>query len=163
MSNTEISVRAASAIKFLPLSQLHYRKETNIVITVSLDLLIAAHTLAANQTEETLLHHLQAIGEGDIDAVLSDFTEDAVLITADGLLKGHGEIRSLFEKLLSNVLPPGSAFEMLQQITEGEIAYIAWSAESPSYKIPLGTDTFIIRDGKIVVQTLAAQIEAKSG
>ena len=114
------------------------------------------------QTEKTLLHHLQAFGEGDIDAILSDYAEDAVLISPDGLLRGHGEIRPLFEKL-GDMLPPGSSFELLQQIIEGEVVYIVWSAESSGYNIPLGTDTFIIRDGKIVTQTLAAQIEAKSG
>ena len=132
------------------------------MIIMSLNLLLAAQALAVNQTEKTLLHHLQAIGEGDVDAILSDFTEDAVLITPDGVLRGHGEIRTLFEKLVSDVLPPGSTFEMLQQVIEGEIAYIVWSAESPGYKIPLGTDTLVIRDGKIMVQTFAAQMEAKS-
>lgn len=113
------------------------------------------------QTEKTLIHHLQSIGEGDIDGILSDYTEDAILITPDGTLRGHDEIRPLFEKFVSDILPVGSDFEISQQIIEGEVAYIVWSAESPGYKIPIGTDTFVIRDGKIVVQTFAAQIEAK--
>ena len=111
--------------------------------------------------KDVLMHHLQAIGEGDIDAIMADYAEDAVLFTPTGALRGHDEIRPLFEAMVADILPPGSTFEMLQQIIEGEIAYIVWSAESANYKMPLGTDTFIIRDGKIQTQTFAAQMEAK--
>jgi ketosteroid isomerase-like protein len=133
------------------------------MVTMSLDLLLTIQTSVTDQTEKTLLNHLQAFADGDIDAVMSDYTEDSVLITPDGTLKGLGEIRPLFEKFLGEILPPGSAFEMLQQIIEGEVAYIFWSAESSNYKIPLGTDTLIVRDGKIAIQTFAGQMEAKSG
>jgi hypothetical protein len=36
----------------------------------------------------------------------------------------------------------------------GEIAYIVWHA--PGFA-PLGTDTFLVRDGRIVTQTFAMQ------
>ena len=36
---------------------------------------------------------------------------------------------------------------------DGELAYITWSA---GREIPLGTDTFVVRNGKIVAQTVAA-------
>lgn len=114
-------------------------------------------------TQNTLAHHLQAIDAGDIDAIMSDYTEDAVLITPNGVLRGHDNIRPLFETMLAGVLPPGSAFQMVKQIIEGEMAYIVWSAESDDYDIPFGTDTFVVRDRKIVAQTFAALIEAKTG
>ncbi len=44
---------------------------------------------------------------------------------------------------------------MVRQDVEGEIAFIVWSSE-PAF--PLGTDTFIIRDGRIVAQTFAAHM-----
>jgi hypothetical protein len=52
---------------------------------------------------------------------------------------------------------------MLQQIVDGEHAYIFWKAESDNYDVPLGTDTFVIRDGKIVFQSFAGQIIPKNG
>ncbi|MGF1473054.1 MAG: hypothetical protein ACFB50_15120 [Rubrobacteraceae bacterium] len=58
--------------------------------------------------------------------------------------------------------PPGSAFELSQQIVEGEIAYIIWSGESERLKIPFAAETLIVRDGKIVAQTFAAQTEVKT-
>ena len=42
-----------------------------------------------------------------------------------------------------------------------DIAYIVWHANCASADIVFGTDTFLIRDGKIAVQTFAAKIEAK--
>ena len=40
-----------------------------------------------------------------------------------------------------------------------DVAFIAWHADSESAKIRLGTDTFVVRDGKIAVQTFAAAID----
>jgi hypothetical protein len=48
-----------------------------------------------------------------------------------------------------------------KQIVEGEIAYIVWLGESEKIKIPFATDTFVVRDGKIVAQTFTPQIENK--
>ena len=118
--------------------------------------------MPSEQTEKLLTHHLQAFGEGNVDAVMEDYREDSVLITPDGALNGLAEIRPLFENFLSNVLPPGSTdFVMKQQVIQGEIAYILWSASSSTHNIPMATDTFVIRDGKIVAQTFAGQIEEK--
>jgi ketosteroid isomerase-like protein len=117
----------------------------------------------SEKTEKILQHHLSAIGEGNVDEVMSDYSEDAMLITPDGVLQGHDKIRPLFESFATEILPPGSQFEMVQQFVNGELAYIVWSADSSKYSIPIGTDTFIIRDGKITTQTLAAQMVAKNG
>ncbi len=112
------------------------------------------------QTEETLLKHLQAFGSGDVDAIMADYDETAVFIMPNGPLRGKDEIRLLFESLVAD-LPPGSTLEVSEQIVEGEIAYLVWSGESEKLKVPFATDTFIVRDGKIVAQTLAAQTERK--
>jgi len=106
------------------------------------------------QTEATLTHHLQAFAEGDINAILSDYVEASILYTPDGPLRGLNQIRGFFSGVLENA-PPGfmANFEMVRQDVEGEIAYIVWQSGSA---VPLGTDTFIVRNGKIVVQTFAA-------
>ena len=112
----------------------------------------------SNQTEATLKHHLQAIGEGNVDEILADYTEESILCTPDSTLRGPSEIRQMFEKFFSEMLPPGSQFNMIRQYIYGDVAFIVWSAESKNFKFPIGTDTFIIRDGKIVTQTFAAHI-----
>ncbi len=44
---------------------------------------------------------------------------------------------------------------------EGDVAYIVWHATCASANVPLATDTWIVRDGKIATQTLAAWIDPK--
>jgi ketosteroid isomerase-like protein len=116
----------------------------------------------SEQTRRTLIHHLEAFDQGDIDAVLSDYAVDAVLLTPKGVRRGHGQIREELEWLLANVFIPSSSFSMVQQLFEGELAYIVWSAESERYRVPMATDTYLIREGKIVTQTFAATLEPKS-
>ena len=113
------------------------------------------------QTAQTLQHHLQSFYAGDVEAIMADFAADAVLITPDGTLYGQAQIRPVFETFVTQILPPGSTLNIVQQIVEGDIAYLLWAGESAHYRIPWGTDTFVIRAGKIVAQTFAAQMEAK--
>ena len=50
---------------------------------------------------------------------------------------------------------PGAMFSMKQQFVEGDYAYILWTAESADNVYEVGTDTFVVRDGKIVTQSSA--------
>lgn len=115
---------------------------------------------ATKQTEATVAHHLEAMMSGDIDAVLSDYAEESILYTPNGPVRGLQELRSEFEAFLGS-LPPGmvEALEIVKKDAEGEVAYILWKAEPFA---PLGTDTFIVRDGKIVVQTFAAYMPSST-
>lgn len=104
-------------------------------------------------TEATLAHHLQSISEG-VEAIMSDYTEQSILFTPGGPLRGLQAIRSFFENFL-NSSPPEllEAITLVRQDIDGEIAYIIWKAEP---YIAYATDTFVIRNGKILTQTFAA-------
>ena len=103
-------------------------------------------------TESTLGHHLNAFGDG-IDAIMGDYTDGSVLFTPDGPLTGLEPIRGFFDGFL-RTSPPEllQAMTLIRQDVRGDVAYVLWKAEP---FIPLATDTFVIRDGKIVVQTFA--------
>ena len=107
----------------------------------------------ATSTQAILDHHLQSFGEG-IDATMQDYTEDSIVITADATYRGLAEIRGFFTAFVEG-LPEGiwDAFTMKRKEVTGELAYIIWEAKP---WVPLGTDTFVARDGKIVFQTFAA-------
>ena len=117
-------------------------------------------TVTQTKTQEVLNHHLSAFMEADVDEVLKDFTEQSELLTPDGALKGLNAIRSFLEEVFKMV-PKGSTLETKQMIVRDNLAYITWSGESPFVSIPLGTDSFIIENDKIVYQTLAAHIIPK--
>jgi hypothetical protein len=53
------------------------------------------------------------------------------------------------------------SFEMLRQDVDGEVAYIVWKAETAANRFELGTDTFVVRNGKIVIQTFASKSSPK--
>jgi hypothetical protein len=43
----------------------------------------------------------------------------------------------------------------------GDIAYILWRANCAAEEVTLGTDTFVVRNSKIVAQTYTAAIKPK--
>ena len=100
--------------------------------------------------------------KGDVDELMKDFSEQAMLFTPDGVLEGIDSIKKFYTDVTTNLLPPGSDFKISRQEVRGQTAYIVWSAESKNYRFPLGTDTFFIKDGKIIAQTFAAKIEPKN-
>jgi ketosteroid isomerase-like protein len=48
-------------------------------------------------TLDVLQRHLQAVLAGDLDAVVQDYTEDSVIITAHTTATGLNQIRSFFK------------------------------------------------------------------
>jgi len=56
---------------------------------------------------------------------------------------------------------PSATFRMKQQFVEGDYAYILWTAESADNVYEVGTDTFVVRDGKIVTQSFTGKITPK--
>ena len=112
-------------------------------------------------TRDVLEHHLKCFGAGDLTGVLSDYASGAVLFTPDGPLKGVDAMRSLFQTFFVEFAKPGASFSMKQQCIEGDYAYIVWTAETADNVYEVGTDTFVVRDGKIVAQSFAAKITSK--
>ena len=101
-------------------------------------------------TEAVLRNHLRAAKVG-VDAVMEDYTELSVLITHEGTYRGLAEIRRFFTGLFE-ILPEGFFAEMrlTRQEIVGEVGYILWE-RAPV--ISQATDTFVVRDGKILFQT----------
>ena len=112
-------------------------------------------------TKDIIDHHLKAFGERDLDGVLSDYAPGAVFFTQDGPLRGPDAIRPLFQAMIAEFGKPGATFSMKQQFVEGDYAYILWTAETADNVYELGTDTFVVRDGKIVAQSFTGKITPK--
>ncbi len=113
-------------------------------------------------TRDVLDNHLASFGRGDLDGILSDYAPAAILFTPGGPLVGIDAIRPLFEDLLAEFGRPGASFDLKHQSIQGELAYIWWTAETSDNQYDLGTDTFVVRDGKIVAQSFAARIVRKN-
>ena len=108
---------------------------------------------ASEQTLAVLKRHLSAVESKDVDKIMKDYTEESVLFTPEGVVHGPIEIRAFFEGFFDSLSPEGlEDFTMMRQDVEGEIAYILWASEP---YVSVGTDTFIVRDNKIAVQSIA--------
>lgn len=101
--------------------------------------------------EEIVDHHTRAVQDGDLDEILKDYTDESVIISQTAVFRGLDELRVFFTEILS-IVPEGfwDAYTVTRQVVAGEILYDVWEAK-PWF--PLGTDTLLIRDGKILVQT----------
>src|SRR2546425_3867460 len=115
----------------------------------------------AATTQEVLTHHLHAFGKGDLAGVMADYSPESRLFTPNGMLSGPEAIRQLFTTQFKEFAKPGASFQMLRQDVDGDTAYILWKAETADNRYEIGTDTFVVKDGKIVTQTFAGKITPK--
>jgi ketosteroid isomerase-like protein len=112
-------------------------------------------------TKDVLDHHLKCFGEGDLNGILSDYAPGAILFTPDGPLKGADAIRPLFQAFVAEFGKPGATFRMKQQFVDGDYAYILWTAETADNVYEVATDTFVVRDGRIVAQSFTGKVTPK--
>jgi ketosteroid isomerase-like protein len=113
-------------------------------------------------TKDVIDHHLQAFGQRDLKGILSDYAPDVIFFTSQGPLRGPDAIKPLFQAMIAEFAKPGATFNLKQQFVAGDYAYILWTAETADNRYELGTDTFVVRNGKIVAQSFTGKITPKS-
>lgn len=132
-----------------------------VTVAVSASGVLADGHMMAARTKAVVDDHLGDFGKGDVDAIVANYAPDAVIMFPGGMKKGHAEIRAMFEGLVQEFGQDGVTFEMLNNEAHGEVGLIVWKAETPKAVYELGADTFIVRDGVIVHQTVAAKTTTK--
>ncbi|MGY1690464.1 nuclear transport factor 2 family protein [Geodermatophilus sp. SYSU D01105] len=110
----------------------------------------------ARTPQEVFEHHVEAIGAGDVDAIVADYAEDAVLITPDGVTRGRDGIRQVFTSLLGDL--PDAHWEVPTRIYEGDVLFIEWTAVAEKARAE-GVDTFVFQGDLIRVQTVRLTLE----
>lgn len=108
--------------------------------------------MSTEQTKAMMDHHSEALAaevmdDAALDEIAADYHDDAVFISnLGGVVSGVAGIRAIFAS--AGNLP---GFEQTSHHVDGDVGYTTWKADG----IPFGTDTFLLRDGKIAVQTVA--------
>ena len=113
-------------------------------------------------TQNVLNHHTKALRDGDLDAVLADYALNAVFFTNQGAFKGLDAIKPVFAAIISEFRKPETKVNRTRQLIDGDYAYILWTAETADNVYEMATDTFVVRDGKIVAQSFTAKVTPKS-
>jgi hypothetical protein len=116
-------------------------------------------TEATNEEVKAIInHHLGSFGENNMEEVLKDYTEESIIITPDAEFKGLTAIEGFFLPLF-DLFPAGAAEVAVDVMkAEGGVGFITWHGSSEFVIVPLGTDTFVIKNGKIHRQTFAGII-----
>jgi ketosteroid isomerase-like protein len=111
----------------------------------------------ARTPQEIFAHHAQALGAGDLDEIVADYADDAVVISPAGVQRGPAGIRAVFTQLLADV--PNAAWDLKTQIYEGDVLFLEWAADAGATRVDDGIDTFIFSGGLIRVQTLRHTVQ----
>ena len=114
-----------------------------------------------SSTQAILDHHLQCFVTCDLEGTLADFDAQSVLMTPDGALHGLDEIRGFFTGAFAEFGRPGTTFALKAMLVEGDYAFVVWEAETADNRFESASDTFVMRDGRIALQTYAAKVTPK--
>ncbi|WP_298238317.1 nuclear transport factor 2 family protein [uncultured Algibacter sp.] len=113
------------------------------------------------QSKAVMDHHLKAFLENDIEAFIADYTEESIIVTQDSIYKGLEQIKALAAGLFP-AFPTGETNIVVDKLfIKNELVYLVWHGDSPALNVPLGTDTFIIKNNKIMQQTFAGILNPK--
>ncbi|MBO9576562.1 MAG: nuclear transport factor 2 family protein [Sphingobium sp.] len=102
---------------------------------------------------------------GNVDAIMADYADDAVVLQNGRAVQGKAEIRKLFEGMFggrrggaggpppggapAGGAPAGGGMNVTKVWEEGNVGFVTWEM-GPVH----ATEEFIIRNGKIAVQAI---------
>ena len=111
-------------------------------------------------TEEVFEAHREAIETLDLEKLMADYAEDALMVTVDGALKGRDAIlNGFFKKIMANFPDAKVTYEKI--VIEENICLIQWSADASAMRMPIGLGVLVIEDGFIQQQVEWFQMELK--
>ena len=107
---------------------------------------------------EVFEDHLRTGTEGTVEQDIDrNYASTVVILSADGVRHGHDGLRVQAEKLQGEL--PNCTFHYGIQLVEGEVAFLEWTAEADGARVRDGADSYLIRDGRIVAQTIHYTVE----
>ncbi len=108
---------------------------------------------ASRSSRDVLEDHLAKSLDGEVDADLAtNYAGDVVILTGSGVFRGREGMAECWRQLRREV--PDASFQYRTKLVEGEVAFLEWTAASPAACVRDGADSFLIRSGLIVAQTI---------
>ncbi len=104
-------------------------------------------------TREVFEDHLSKRAEGQVEEdIAQNYSEDVIVLSGTGIHLGHEgaqEAADMLDRLL-----PNANYTYRTKLVKGEYAFLEWSADSEGGFACDGADSFVIRNGLIMAQTL---------
>lgn len=110
---------------------------------------LAGAAAAAPLTPRQIVErHEAAAAKSDVEAMLADYADDAVVLEASRTLEGKAAIRGLFEGMFPKGRP-GPKIEVERIWEQGNVGLVSWHVGATH-----GLDEFVVRNGRIVTQAV---------
>ncbi|MGC4119301.1 MAG: nuclear transport factor 2 family protein [Myxococcales bacterium] len=109
------------------------------------------HGLKHRTPAQVWADRLAAMTVGDLDRVMCDYADDAVVMTPAGVARGKEQIRAGLEMmftLLGGALPTVTTLNIANNVI-----FITFTVDTPIVSIVDGADTYVVEHGLIVAQT----------
>lgn len=111
-------------------------------------------------TSQVLDDHLRRRETGRLlDDLEQDYAEDVVLLCEHPPAIGRDAVRESAKRL--HLQLPSGAFQYLHKHVEGEYAFLLWRGESEEHVIENGADSFVVRGGRIVMQSIYYTVHSR--
>lgn len=110
----------------------------------------------AQSTEGVWKHHIEAWEKRSVEAIASGYSDEAVLIVNNKIFQGPEQVKNVFSQLFA-IFDNGKN-RIDTPVLLGRFIYITWHStpsEGPEF---FGTDTFVVENGKIILQTIASEL-----
>lgn len=109
--------------------------------------------MGTRTTKEVLQDHLELSKNGSIEEDLKkNFSKDLILLSTHGIYNGHSGLKELNERLIHEF--PEAEFKYTNFLVKGEIGFLEWTAKSEYAQVDDGADSYIVRNGLIIAQTI---------
>ncbi len=111
-------------------------------------------------TQAVFEDHLRRRETGRIlEDLEADYAEDVVLLCEHPPAIGRDAVRASAERL--HLQMPSGCFRYLHKHVHGDYAFLVWRGESDDIVLENGADSFVIRDGKIVMQSIYYTVHSR--
>jgi hypothetical protein len=128
--------------------------------------LMVTGTAQAAELTPTEIVNRHVHSGGNLDAIMADYADDAVVLQQGRAFQGKDQIRPLFARMFGGGprpgaapaaapaappagAPPRPAMKVTKVWEEGHVGFVTWEM-GPVH----ATEEFIVRDGKIAVQVI---------
>ncbi|MGE0113267.1 MAG: nuclear transport factor 2 family protein [Steroidobacteraceae bacterium] len=113
---------------------------------------LAAHA-ETRSPEQVLLHHIEALKQGDFDKLMSDYAPNAVAVLPTGIFVGKQGIHKLVESIVANKDALGNL--QVSRKPLGDDTLLQHFVMNPGTAQEFaGDEVFVVRQGKIVFQAM---------
>src|SRR4051794_39815395 len=95
----------------------------------------------ARTPEEGFADHVALVNRGELPPILDDYAEDAILLTAQGALKGHPGVEAFFTQAFA--MFPEAEVTIKATVWDGDALLVWWGVNSPAGHVDDGVDTIL--------------------